>query len=67
MSELMTYEEAGKSLNPPKTSTTIDRWVRYGLRGVRLSPTWVGGSPRVSPAALERFVEQLTAARSGKS
>jgi len=63
MPESFTYEDAGRSLVVPKSAATIDRWVRYGLRGVKLQGTWCGGSPRIEPSALADFLARVTAAR----
>jgi hypothetical protein len=65
VSEYMTYEVVGSRLPTPKAASTIERWVHRGLMGgtVRLETVAVGGTPCVTPDALERFFQRLTAAK----
>ena len=46
-------------------ASTIWRWAKAGLRGVRLETIQVGGSRCTSVEALQRFFERLTAAVDG--
>jgi len=45
---------------------TVHRWVKEGIRGVRLETVFAGGSRHVSIEAYARFVAGVTAARDGK-
>jgi hypothetical protein len=45
---------------------TIYRWSSSGCRGARLETWTLGGCRYTTPAALERFVADLTAARGGQ-
>jgi len=44
----------------PISVSTVRRWIRYGIRGVRLEITRVGGRIYVTIEALERFLEALS-------
>jgi hypothetical protein len=44
---------------------TIYRWAKDGCQGVRLATWQLGGCRYTTPAALEQFVADLTAARGG--
>jgi len=45
--------------------STLWRWYRRGVRGVRLETVVVGGRRFTSRAAIERFIERTTVARDG--
>ena len=49
-------------IDGPVHPKTLGRWARFGLRGVRLEVTRVGGTVCSSRAALMRFFERLTVA-----
>lgn len=44
---------------------TVWRWVKRGVRGVRLETILIGGIRHTSQEALQRFFEATTAAASG--
>jgi Protein of unknown function (DUF1580) len=46
-------------------SSTLWRWYRRGVHGVRLETVVVGGRRFTSRAAIERFIQRTTAARNG--
>jgi hypothetical protein len=46
--------------NKPVHASTLWRWAMSGVRGVRLESILIGGVRVTSPAALQRFFEQLT-------
>lgn len=50
----------------PKTPSTIFRWIRKGLRGIRLESALRGGIRVTSEEALARFFERVTTARDGQ-
>jgi hypothetical protein len=45
------------------STATLYRWVREGVRGVKLEAIAVGGGLCTSREALERFFSEVTAAR----
>jgi hypothetical protein len=45
----------------------IYRWVRHGVRGVRLEAISIGGTLATSVQALQRFCDACTAAKLGTS
>lgn len=47
-------------LDRPAPVRTILRWVRHGVRGVRLEAVRIGGRWVTTPEALERFTSTLT-------
>ena len=65
--ELLTFTEATKILPKRRrgrkvATSTLYRWAKRGLRGVRLEVTQVGGTMCTSRAALRRFFNRLTVA-----
>jgi hypothetical protein len=46
---------------------TIYRWAKDGCQGVRLETWQLGGCRYTTPAALEQFVADLTAARAARA
>lgn len=65
---LITLDEAAKlapGYRPGKCASTaaVRRWIRSGMRGVRLESTMAGGRRCTSREAVQRFFEALTAAR----
>lgn len=67
--DVLTLAEAAKSKSLPRRrrrrkphASTLYRWARHGLRGVRLEVIRVGGTLCTSTEALQRFFDRLTAA-----
>jgi hypothetical protein len=52
----------GKPIHPG----SMERWARVGVRGVRLEVALVGGQLCSSRESVARFIERVTAARTGK-
>lgn len=64
MSEtLLPLAEAGRSLPPKPGPSTLWRWHRRGISGVKLETVVIGGRRYTSQEALRRFVDATTAAR----
>ncbi len=51
-------QTTGASYHP----ATLNRWARFGVRGVRLESILVGGRRLTSKQALDRFINRLNAA-----
>lgn len=49
----------------PVSRVTVWRWIRRGVRGVKLEATRVGGSVLISNTALNRFIERLNSSDAG--
>jgi hypothetical protein len=47
--------------------STLWRWCLKGCKGVKLDSICIGGKRFVTAAAIERFIEALTAARQGQT
>jgi hypothetical protein len=63
--ELLTLKQAAQFLpNRPHIATLI-RWWQRGCRGVKLTTILIGGQRYTSKEALQRFIEQTTAAADG--
>ncbi len=65
--KLVSFRQIAASLptrrrNRPIAVSTIYRWRRPGLRGVRLDAVRIGGAWHTSWEAFARFCEQMTAA-----
>jgi hypothetical protein len=65
--KLVSFSQLAQSLprrrsNRPVHVSTIHRWRKPGLRGVRLEAIRVGGSWHTTREAFARFCERLTAA-----
>ena len=58
--------EAAKHIPGRPNASTIWRWHRRGVRGVRLETIVVGGRRYTSRAALQRFFERSTEADAGR-
>jgi len=54
--------EAAKHIPGRPHVSTIWRWYRRGIRGIKLEIIRIGGRPYTSRQAIERFVERTTAA-----
>ena len=62
---LLTFAQVARALPPrrqgrPVNASTVHRWVRVGLRGVRLESIQVGGGRCTSIQALQRFFDRLS-------
>ena len=62
---LLSFPEASRRLpcgraGRPTHPSTINRWAKAGLRGIRLETICVGGSRFTSIEALQRFFERLS-------
>lgn len=44
--------------------SAVYRWVKHGVKGIRLETVSIGGTTYTSAEALQRFADQLTARRS---
>ena len=53
--------------NRPTHVSTLYRWVRCGVGGVRLEAVRLGGAFVTSREALQRFADRLTSAAVGRS
>src|SRR4051794_15987195 len=65
MEHLLTLPQAAQTLPRRRAgrkvaASTIWRWARHGVRGVRLEFLQVGGVMMTSAEALQRFYERLT-------
>jgi len=58
---LMTLVQAAATLPHRPHASTLFRWCRKGIRGVRLEYRRIGGRILVSRAALDRFGDRLAA------
>src|SRR6476659_2351121 len=64
---LLTMTQAAKIVPDRPHVATLWRWRRVGIAGVKLEVICVGGrQTRTSRAALARFFERVTAAKSGQ-
>jgi hypothetical protein len=66
--ELLTLAQAARRYRPPDARplapSTIWRWHKKGISGVRLETTCVGGTRLTSTEAMRRFAVAVTLARS---
>ena len=60
--QLLTLEQAARSLPGHVAPSTIWRWYRVGLRKIRLETVIIGGKRFTSSESLSRFAAALTAA-----
>jgi hypothetical protein len=60
--QLLTLEQAARCFPGRVAPSTLWRWYRKGVRGIRLDTVVVGGKRLTSTQALERFAEASTAA-----
>jgi hypothetical protein len=65
--QLLTLEQAARSLPGRVATSTIWRWHRKGVRGARLETVVIGGKRLTSAQALERFAAASTAASESRS
>jgi hypothetical protein len=61
---ILARDVPGRGGNPIHPGS-MERWARIGVRGVRLEVALVGGQLCSSREAVARFIERVTAARSG--
>jgi hypothetical protein len=66
--QILTLKDASKEIPgrvPGKTvsSSTVDRWVRIGVRGIKLEVAYIGGIRRTSREAIDRFFRALAEER----
>jgi hypothetical protein len=61
---ILARDVPGRGGNPIHPGS-MERWARIGVRGVRLEVALVGGQLCTSREAVARFIERVTAARSG--
>ena len=61
----LTLAEAARLLPKRPNPATLWRWRTRGVRGVRLKTSLIGGRRYVTRAALQQFIEAVTAAASG--
>lgn len=70
--QLLTIREAAMFRPPsrngrPTHVTTVHRWIKTGVRGVRLEAIPIGGSLYTSKEALQRFADRLLTGRDATS
>ncbi|MGZ0172893.1 MAG: DUF1580 domain-containing protein [Planctomycetales bacterium] len=65
--ELLTLTQAARRYRPPDARplapSTIWRWHKKGISGVRLETVCMGGTRYTSAEALQRYFAQVTAAK----
>jgi hypothetical protein len=61
---ILARDVPGRGGNPIHPGS-MERWARIGVRGIRLEVALVGGQLCTSTEAVGRFIERVTAARSG--
>jgi hypothetical protein len=70
--DLMSLTEAAQSLPKRRRGkrpsiSCLYRWTQQGVRGVRLESIQIGGTRCTSREAIARFIERLSARRTGES
>ena len=55
----ISFDEAGKLLNPPVHRRTIYHWGSAGVRGHKLETVWRGGRHRTTVQAVETFMRKI--------
>ena len=65
--ELLSLSEAAKVTPGRPHVSTLWRWQKRGVRGVRLSTVIVGGRRFTSREAIEQFIAATTAAANGEA
>ena len=69
--ELLTLAQAARRYRPPDTRplapSTIWRWHKKGISGVKLETICIGGTRYTSAEALKRFFDAVTLARSSQA
>lgn len=61
--DLITLAEAGQLIPGNRHASTIWRWIHEGRHGVQLESLDVGGVTYTTRTAIQRFCEQVTAAK----
>ena len=56
--DLVAVNVAGKKFKPPVSRTSLERWMRTGVRGIRLESIQIGHRRFVSIQAIERFIQR---------
>ena len=64
--DLLSYPQASRECPGRPHVSTIFRWARRGVRGIRLETVLCGGRRFTSRQALKRFHERVTAAADGR-
>ncbi len=64
---LVTINEATKTLPSRPHIATGWRWVYRGCKGIKLETVCIGGRRYTSEEALQRFIERTTAAANGET
>jgi len=59
---LLTLREAAQRLPGSPAISTLHRWRQRGIHGIQLETCLIGGKRFTSEAALQRFVDSVTAA-----
>ncbi|WP_417851295.1 DUF1580 domain-containing protein [Thalassoglobus sp.] len=57
---ILTFREAAEHIPGSPHLSTLHRWVKYGLKGIRLESCLVGGRRVTSLEAVGRFSEAIT-------
>jgi hypothetical protein len=63
--DVITLSKAAKAIPGRPHLSTLWRWHRRGLAGIRLETTVVGGRRFTSSEAVQRFIDRTTEARDG--
>lgn len=68
--ELLTFAQAARHARPrgskPAAPSSLWRWHTRGIAGVKLETICLGGTRYTSAEALQRFFDQVTAAKEAK-
>jgi hypothetical protein len=68
--QLMTFAQAARYARPPGSRpaapSSLWRWHRHGIAGVKLETICLGGTRYTSAEALQRFFRAVTEAKSGE-
>ena len=68
--ELLTFAQAARHARPrgskPAAPSSLWRWHKKGISGVRLETIYIGGTRYTSVEALQRFFDAVTAAKEAK-
>jgi len=67
LEHMISMAEAARSLPRRPHVSTLYRWHRRGVRGIKLQTWLVGGRRYTTPDALEKFVVATTAAADGET
>ncbi len=68
--ELLTFAQAARRARPrgskPAAPSSLWRWHTRGIAGIKLETICLGGTRYTSAEALQRFFDQVTAAKEAK-